>query len=241
MDMTKERKEFKRVLIKLSGESFAPEGHGLGFSDSNITAYAQELKEAVNAGFQVAVVLGGGNLVRGSQLGFLDRAVADRAGMLATVINGLIFREYLNRIGLRATLMSILEIPSIATTYNLALARRCLEGGEVLILAGGTGNPFVTTDTAAVIRALELEADALFKATKVDGVYDKDPEKHPDARRYEAISLEEAIRRDLKFMDKVALEIAREGKLKILVFSILKRGNLLKALRGEEVGTLVLP
>ncbi len=233
--------KYKRLLLKLSGEALAPGGKGTGFSVDNLKRYSSEIAEISRRGGEVAIVLGGGNILRGAQLKEVSRSTADRMGMLATVINSLALSEFLISEGLKVSIMSIISVPELAEPYNPLKARDYLSEGRVVILAGGTGNPYVTTDTASVIRALELETDIMLKATKVKGVYDSDPERNPNAKFFKELSYDQAIAMDLRFMDKVAMEIARENGLKIAVFSLLEEGNLIRVALGEDVGTIIHP
>ena len=231
---------YKRVLLKLSGESLG--GHeGKGLDTESLTAYAQEIAAAAKAGLQVAIVNGGGNIFRGLQgvgKGF-DRVDGDKMGMLATVINSLALSMFIREQGVEAVVFTATPMEPVANYYMRDKAVEVLERGGVALIAGGTGNPFFTTDSGAALRALELKADALLKGTRVDGVYTADPEKDPTAVKYDELTFDEAIAKSLKVMDQTAYSLCREGNMPIIVFDMNSRGNLTKLLKGEEVGTLV--
>ncbi|MBQ3997678.1 MAG: UMP kinase [Candidatus Cryptobacteroides sp.] len=231
---------YKRVLLKLSGESLG--GHeGKGLDTESLTAYAQEIAAAAKAGLQVAIVNGGGNIFRGLQgvgKGF-DRVDGDKMGMLATVINSLALSMFIREQGVEAVVFTATPMEPVANYYMRDKAVEVLERGGVALIAGGTGNPFFTTDSGAALRALELKADALLKGTRVDGVYTADPEKDPTAVKYDELTFDEAIAKSLKVMDQTAYSLCREGNMPIIVFDMNSRGNLTKLLEGEKVGTLV--
>ncbi|MBO7365125.1 MAG: UMP kinase [Bacteroidales bacterium] len=231
---------YKRVLLKLSGESLG--GHeGKGLDTESLTAYAQEIAAAAKAGLQVAIVNGGGNIFRGLQRvgkGF-DRVDGDKMGMLATVINSLALSMFIREQGVEAVVFTATPMEPVANYYMRDKAVEVLERGGVALIAGGTGNPFFTTDSGAALRALELKADALLKGTRVDGVYTADPEKDPTAVKYAELTFDEAIAKSLKVMDQTAYSLCREGNMPIIVFDMNSRGNLTKLLEGEKVGTLV--
>ncbi len=231
---------YKRVLLKLSGESLGgPAGKGL--ETSCLRAYAQEVAEAAKAGLQIAIVNGGGNIFRGLQgvgSGF-DRVDGDKMGMLATVINALALSMFIKEQGVPARVFTSTPMEPYAKYYMRDDAVQFMEGGGVALIAGGTGNPFFTTDSGAALRALEIKADALLKGTRVDGVYTADPEKDPTALKYDSISFDEAIEKRLKVMDQTAYSLCREGGMPIIVFDMNCPGNLQRILRGEKVGTLV--
>lgn len=231
---------YKRVLLKLSGESLG--GHeGKGLDTESLTAYAQEIAAAAKAGLQVAIVNGGGNIFRGLQgvgKGF-DRVDGDKMGMLATVINSLALSMFIREQGVEAVVFTATPMEPVANYYMRDKAVEVLERGGVALIAGGTGNPFFTTDSGAALRALELKADALLKGTRVDGVYTADPEKDPMAVKYDELTFDEAIAKSLKVMDQTAYSLCREGNMPIIVFDMNSRGNLTKLLEGEKVGTLV--
>ena len=231
---------YKRVLLKLSGESLGG-SQGKGLDPDSLRAYAREIAAAVKAGLQVAIVNGGGNSFRGLQgagKGF-DRVDGDKMGMLATVINSLALATFIKEEGVDAQVFTALPMEPIANYYMRDKAVAFLEKGGVALIAGGTGNPFFTTDSGAALRALELKADALLKGTRVDGVYTADPEKDPTAVRYEELTFDEALSKHLKVMDQTAFALCSEGNMPIIVFDMNATGNLTRLLHGEKVGTLV--
>lgn len=235
------RGRFKRVLLKLSGEAFGS-GAGVGIEPTELDLIAREVKSAVETGAQVAVVVGGGNIIRGASLadaGQVPRATADHMGMLGTVINGLALKEMLGTLGQPARCMTAIEINAVAEPFIRGRAIRHLEKGNVVVLAGGTGNPFFTTDTAAALRATELECEVVLKATKVDGVYSADPKKDKSATRYEELTFAEAISRRLAVMDATALAMCQERGLPVIVFDFKKTGNIRRVIEGERVGTVI--
>jgi len=231
---------YKRVLLKLSGEALmGDDAYGINRETSDrITA---EVKEILNLGVEVGIVIGGGNIFRGvaPAAAGMDRATADYMGMLATVMNALALQDAMRRHGLKSRVLSALNIEQVAEPYIRGKAMRYLEEGRVVVFAAGTGNPFFTTDTAAALRGMEMNVDIVLKATKVDGVYTDDPKTHPDAMRYQRISFDEAIVKKLKVMDATALTLCRDQKLPICVFSIFKLGALTRVVLGEDEGTLV--
>ena len=233
---------YKRVLLKLSGESLGgPAGKGL--DTDSLRKMAREVAEAAKAGLQVAIVNGGGNIFRGLQgvgSGF-DRVDGDKMGMLATVINSLALSMFIKEEGVRAKVFTATPMEPVADYYMRDKAVEVLEKGGVALIAGGTGNPFFTTDSGAALRALAIRADALLKGTRVDGVYTADPEKDPTAVRYDELSFDEAISRRLKVMDQTAFALCSEGNMPIIVFAMNRPGNLTRLLAGEKVGTLVHP
>lgn len=229
-----------RVLLKLSGESLGG-STGKGIDSASLMEYAQEIAEVVKDGHQVAIVNGGGNIFRGLQglgKGF-DRITGDRMGMLATVINSLGLACALRSLGLKAEVFTATPMEPIAHYYRREDAVKLLEEGGVALIAGGTGNPFFTTDSGAALRALEIEADALLKGTRVDGVYTADPEKDPNAVKYSELTFTQALSDHLKVMDATAFALCEQGPVPIIVFNIEERGNLAKLLAGEKVGTIV--
>ncbi|MCJ2075505.1 UMP kinase [Methylobacterium sp. E-016] len=234
---------FRRVLVKLSGEALAaPDGYWL--HPPTLAGLAEDIARAIEAGIEVALVVGGGNMIRGariSQAGFIDRATGDSLGMMATVMNSLALETALNAAGVPARTMSAVSMPTICETYARQPALHHLDKGQVVVLAGGTGNPFFTTDTAAVLRAAELRCDAVLKATQVDGVYSADPKTHPEATRYDRITHDEAIARDLKIMDTAAFALARESRLSIVVGSVHPPSSITAILTGDAPSTLVVP
>ena len=233
---------YKRILLKLSGEALMG-NDAYGINRATISRIVSEVKEVVDLGVQVAVVIGGGNIFRGVAPAAegMDRATADYMGMLATVMNAMALQDAMKNIGLNARVQSALNIEQVAEPYIRGKAIRYLEEGRVVIFGAGTGNPFFTTDTAAALRGMEMNADVVIKATKVDGIYTDDPKTNPEAMRYKTISFDEAIIKNLKVMDATALTLCRDQKLPIIVFSIFKQGALKRVLMGEDEGTMVTP
>ncbi|MFN4131545.1 MAG: UMP kinase [Caldimicrobium sp.] len=238
--MSESELKYKRVLLKLSGEAFLG-SKSFGIDQDFLKRIGDELKEAHELGVELAIVIGGGNIFRGvaGEKEGLNRARADYMGMLATLINALALHDVLERKGVPVRTMSALEVIEVAEPYVREKALKHLEKGRILILACGTGNPFFTTDTAATLRALELEAEILMKATKVDGVYDRDPKLDPRAQRFDEITFDEVLKQNIKVMDATAFSLARDHYLPILVFNLFQRGNIKRALFGEKIGTLV--
>jgi len=232
--------KYKRVLLKLSGEALMGED-AFGINRQTIEAIVQEIAAVVRLGVEMGVVIGGGNIFRGVAPGAagMDRATADYMGMLATVMNALALQDAMRRAGLDCRVQSALNIEQVVEPYIRGKAIRYLEEGRVVVFAAGTGNPFFTTDTAAALRASEVGAEIVLKGTKVDGVYTADPHKDPAARRFERLSFDEAIQRNLKVMDATALTLCRDQKLPVNVFSIFKRHALQRVVAGENEGTLV--
>jgi uridylate kinase len=232
---------FGRVLLKISGEAFCRPGSG-GIDAEELALIAEEIKDAYSTGAQLAVVVGGGNFVRGARFAkqaHIHQATADYMGMLATVMNGLALKEALLHIGVESRVMSAIEIRAVAESFISGRALRHLEKGRVVILVAGTGNPFCTTDTCAALRATELECHLLLKATKVDGVYTADPHKDPSAKRYAYLSFTEAIQKNLGVMDMTAITMCREQDIPVLVFEFKTHGNIRRAIEGRDIGTLV--
>jgi uridylate kinase len=231
---------YKRILLKLSGEALMGDG-SYGIDRATIERIVAEIKEVTDLGVQVAVVIGGGNIFRGIAPGAagMDRATADYMGMLATVMNALALQDAMRGVGLPSRVQSALNIEQVAEPYIRGKAMRYLEEGKVVIFAAGTGNPFFTTDTAAALRGMEMNVEIVLKATKVDGVYTEDPKTHPDAMRYQRLTFDEAIVRNLKVMDATALTLCRDQRLPINVFSIFKPSGLKRIVLGEDEGTLV--
>jgi len=231
---------YGRVLLKLSGEILAGE-RGFGVDPVKAKALADEVKSVRDLGVEVGVVIGGGNIIRGelAEVQGMDRVSADYLGMLATIINAITLQDALEKIGCQTRTLTAISISQLAEPYIRRRAVRHLEKGRVAILAGGTGNPYFSTDTAAVLRATEIEAEAVMKGTKVDGVYDKDPMKSDDAKKFDSISYKEVIESDLKVMDMTAITMARENDLPIVVFDVNCPGNLKKILEGNNLGTTV--
>jgi uridylate kinase len=232
--------KYKRVLLKLSGESLMGD-KDFGLDPKMLQQYAQDVKSIVDAGAQVALVIGGGNIYRGmneSETG-IERAQGDYMGMLATVINGVALQSILEKVGLNTRLLTAIKMEQIAEPYIRRRAIRHLEKGRVVIFGAGTGNPFFTTDTAGSLRAIEINADVILKGTRVNGIYTADPEKDPNATRYEQISFADVISKQLKVMDMTAFTLCQENKMPIVVFDMNTPGNLLKVMSGEAIGTLV--
>ena len=233
---------YKRIMLKISGEALM--GDDLfGINQHTISNIVHEIKEALDLKIQMGIVIGGGNIFRGVALGAagMDRATADYMGMMATVMNALALQDAMKHAGIVARVQSALNIEQIVEPYIRGKAIRYLEEGKVVIFAAGTGNPFFTTDTAAALRGVEMNADIMIKATKVDGIYSEDPKKNPKAKRYEVVSFDEAIQKDLKVMDATALTLCRDQQLPIAVFNIFKSGALKNILLGQNEGTLVMP
>jgi uridylate kinase len=228
-----------RILLKLSGEALS--GPDEQFSHQKLTALAQVLHQVVQSGVQVAVVCGAGNIFRARQgnLGVLGRVTADQIGMLATVMNAAVLRDYLRAEGLQARIFAPRDQVPLAQAFARDTALALLKSGAVVLLAGGTGNPYFTTDSAAALRALELSADTLFKATQVDGVYDRDPHRYPDAQRFAHLTFDEVLERRLRVMDLTAITLCAEGDLSVTVFDISDPENLLRILDGENLGTRI--
>ncbi|MDE6161425.1 MAG: UMP kinase [Muribaculaceae bacterium] len=232
--------KYNRVLLKLSGESLMGAQH-YGIDPERLGQYAEQIKAAAEGGVQVAIVIGGGNIFRGMQgaaKGF-DRVKGDQMGMLATVINSLALSSALESIGCAAQVFTALNMYPIGDYYSSRRAIEAMEAGRVAIIAGGTGNPFFTTDTGAALRAVEVGADAMFKGTRVDGIYTADPEKDPKATRFESISFDEVLARGLRVMDLTATALCKENGMRIVVFDMDTPGNLARVLAGESIGTVV--
>ena len=231
---------FKRILLKLSGEALMGDT-GFGIDPATIERIASEVAEVRSLGVEIAIVIGGGNIFRGlaASAHGMDRASADYMGMLATVMNSLALQDALERVNVTTRVLSAIAMQELCEPYIRRRAMRHLEKGRVVIFAAGTGNPYFTTDTAASLRAMEIHADVLLKATKVDGIYDKDPVKHPDARRYNRLTYLEVLQQNLKVMDSTATALCRDNKLAMVVFDLHTRGNIRRVVVGESVGTLV--
>lgn len=232
--------KYKRVLLKLSGEALMG-NQQYGIDPVRLTEYAEEVRMATTNGIEVAIVIGGGNIYRGLQgtAKGMDRVQGDYMGMLATVINSMALQGELEKQGVKCALLSGMPIDPVAESMSRMKAIEYLQSGKVVIIAGGTGNPFFTTDTAAVLRAVEIKADAVLKGTRVDGVYTADPEKNHEAVKYETISFNEVYEKNLNVMDMTAITMCRENNLPIIVFNMNIKGNLLRLLEGKETGTLV--
>lgn len=232
--------QYRRVLLKLSGESLMGQKNG-GLDPEQLNHYAQEIKRVKELGVEVAIVIGGGNIYRGmneSETG-IERAHGDYMGMIATVFNGMALQAAIEKTGIYTRLMSNIKMEEVAESYIRRRAIRHLSKGRVVIFGGGTGNPYFTTDTAGVLKALEIKADIILKGTNVDGIYDKDPNKFPDARCYDTISFESAIQQNLKVMDMTAFTLCRENKMSLTVFNINKKDVLYRLMLGEKIGTVV--
>lgn len=234
------KSKYKRILLKLSGEALAGnQGHGI--STPVIKQIAQDVAEAYKTGVQIGLVIGGGNIFRGvaASAEGMDRASSDYMGMLATCINALALQDALEKEGIPTRVQSAIEMAEIAEPYIRRRAIRHLEKGRLVIFGAGTGNPYFTTDTAASLRAMEINAEILMKATKVDGIYDKDPKKFADAKKFDEIKYMEVLTKGLEVMDLTAISLCRDNKLPILTFDLNQRGNILKAVTGENIGTIV--
>ena len=230
--------KYKRILLKLSGEVLAgAEGKGLNFD--TVTEICQIIKECTELGVQIGLVVGGGNFWRGRSSGEMDRVRADQMGMLATTINSLALCDTLEQLGVKATVMTSLVMPQVADIFTKREAVKNLEEGKVVIFGCGTGIPFFSTDTTAALRAAEIEAEIIFKATNVDGVYDKDPNKFADAVKYDKLTHSEVLSKELKVMDSTAASLCRDNKISILVFNLDDPKNIVRALKGEAIGTVV--
>ena len=238
--MTESSLKYRRVLLKLSGEALMGR-EDYGIDPEVIRGMARDIIEAQRAGAQIGLVIGGGNIFRGAGLAAagMDRVTGDHMGMLATVINSLAMQDAIEQMGASARVMSAIKINEVCEDYIRRRAVRHLEKGRIAIFAAGTGNPFFTTDSAAALRATEIGAELLLKATKVDGIYDADPKKHKDARRFEHLTYDEVIQRNLQVMDTAAFALARDSDLPLRIFDMSQPGELLRILRGENIGTLV--
>ena len=235
------KSKYKRVLLKLSGESFCKAG-GFGINGDELNSIAEKIVNACNLGVEVAVVVGAGNILRGeafSKKSNIPRNTADYMGMLATIINACTLQETLERMGQSTRDLSAIEVSAICEKFIRRRALHHLECGRAIILAGGTGNPFFTTDTCAALRASELDANLVIKATKVDGVYSDDPNKNPDAELFETLSYNDVLTKNLRIMDHAAISLCRENNIRIIVLNIFKEGNITKAICGQQVGTLI--
>lgn len=232
--------QYKRILLKLSGEALMGEKQ-YGIDPKRLSEYAEEIKEVVDKGIEVAIVIGGGNIFRGlaGASNGMDRVQGDHMGMLATVINGLALQSALELQGVQTRLQSAIKINEVAEPFIRRRAMRHLEKGRVVIFGGGTGNPYFTTDSAAVLRAIEIEADVILKGTRVDGIYTSDPEKDKTATKFDTISFNDVLNKGLKVMDTTAFTLSQENELPIVVFDMNKKGNLMKLLSGENIGTVV--
>ena len=234
--------KYKRILLKLSGESLVGE-QNYGIDENRLQEYAEQILEIVRMGVQVGIVIGGGNIFRGlsgTGRGF-DRVKGDQMGMLATVINSLALSSSLEALGVKSRVFTAIRMEPVGEYYSKQKAIDALEKGEVVIISGGTGNPYFTTDTASALRAVEIEAEIMMKGTRVDGVYTSDPEKNPNAVKFEKISFDEVYAKNLRIMDLTATALCKENLLHVLVFNMDKPGNLKKIISGENIGTIVHP
>lgn len=241
MSNPQDARSFKRVILKLSGEALREPGSQDNISPEIVERVAKEIAQASQTGVQIGVVCGGGNFWRGASASArgMDRATADYVGMMATVMNALALQSALEAEGVQCIVQSAIEMKNVAEPFIRRKASRLLSEGNVVIFAAGTGSPFFSTDTTAALRASEMGADAIMKATMVDGVYDSDPKKNPDATRYEVISFEECLGQDLKVMDSTAFTLCKDNNIPIIVFDIEGNGNITEALAGQDIGTLV--
>ena len=232
--------KYKRILLKLSGEALSGDkGHGI--SPEIINSFSQEIKDLYDQGVEVAVVIGGGNIHRGvaGATKGMDRTTSDHMGMLATIINSLAMQDNLERAGVKTRVLSAIEMHAVAEPYIRRRAMRHLEKKRVVIFAGGTGNPYFTTDTAAALRANEIDADILLKATKVNGIYNKDPMEYDDAVKYDKLSYIDVLNQGIKVMDSAAISLCMDNKIDIIVFNVFEKGNIQRAVKGETIGTIV--
>ena len=231
---------FRRVLLKLSGEALMGAGE-YGIEPSAISGFAEEIVAIHKLGLQTAIVIGGGNIFRGitASAKGMDRSTADHMGMLATVINGLALQDAIERLGVKVRVMTAISMHEVAEPYIRRRAVRHLEKGRIVIFVAGTGNPFFSTDTAAALRAMEIQADIILKATKVDGIYDSDPVKNPEARKFDQLSYLDVLQRGLKVMDAAAISVCMDNNLPILVFNLTEYGNIKRAVCGDKIGTRV--
>ncbi len=232
--------KYKRILLKLSGEALAgPQGFGI--NTDIIQQIAKDIKDIQSLGVEIGIVIGGGNIFRGvaASANGMDRASSDYMGMLATCINALALQDSLEKEDMQTRVLSAIEMAQIAEPYIRRRAVRHLEKGRIVIFASGTGNPYFTTDTAAALRGMEIDAEVLLKATNVDGTYDKDPKKHADAIKFTTLTHRDALNKGLKVMDSTALSLCMDNQLPIITFKLLEKGNLLRVLKGEQIGTLI--
>ena len=230
--------KYNRVLLKISGEALGGE-KGTGFDDPTMEAICLGVKKAHDLGAQIGIVVGGGTFWRGRSSGKMERTLADKIGMLATVMNALAVSDKLAQLGVPTEVFTSITMPQVAQPFTRAAALAAMEAGKIAVFGGGTGNPFFSTDTATALRAVEVSADIMFKATMVDGVYDKDPHKHPDAKKYDTLTFTRVLEDRLAVMDGTAATLCRENRLPILVFDLAQPDNIARAVQGETVGTLV--
>lgn len=231
--------KYKRILLKVSGEALAG-AKGTGFDDPTMKSICAGIRQAHDLGVQIGIVVGGGNFWRGRTSGEMERTCADKIGMMATVMNCLAVADALEQLGLETCVMSAMFMPQVAQPFTRSEAIKNMEAGRIVLFGGGTGNPFFSTDTASALRAIEIGADIMFKATMVDGVYNKDPKKHPDAVKYDTLTFSEVLEKQLAVMDGTAATLCRENHLPILVFDLHDPANIAKAAGGEPIGTLVI-
>lgn len=233
---------FKRVLLKLSGEALMGDSNRLGIDPQTVDQICREVAEVARMGLEIGIIIGGGNIFRGLSASArgMDRVTADYMGMLATVINALALQDYLERYDIETRVMTAIKMEELAEPFIRRRAITHLKRGKVVIFGAGTGNPYFTTDTAAALRAIEIEADAILKGTKVDGVYDKDPVEHADAVKYEQLTYMDVVRRRLKVMDTTAVTLCMDNNLPIMVFNLKQKGNLKRVIMGEPIGTKVI-
>lgn len=232
------KSRYQRILLKLSGEAMAGSGN-YGIDPEVVRELGREIKEIHDLGVEIAVVMGGGNIFRGAQVPWMDRATADYSGMLATVINSLALQDVLERMGVYTRVLSAIEMQQIAEPYIRRRAIRHMEKKRVVIFAAGSGNPYFSTDTAASLRAMEIHAEVILKGTKVDGVYTSDPFKNKEAKRYTKLTYLDVLKKNLKVMDATAISLCMDNKLPIVIFDLFKKGNLKKVVCGEKIGTVV--
>jgi len=239
--LVKKKPAYRRVVLKLSGEALQDSKKGYGIDAGVLLNIAEQLKEIKDLGLEIAIVVGAGNIFRAaSSIGrAIDRVTADYMGMLATAINSLALQDALEKLGVLTRVQTAIEMQKLAEPYIRRRAVRHLEKGRIVIFAGGTGNPYFTTDTAAALRAIEINADVILKATKVDGFYSDDPVKNKKAKKFNKLSYLEVVKRDLKVMDRTAVTLCMENKLPIVVFNLFKKGNVKRVILGEHIGTLV--
>ena len=230
--------KYNRILLKISGEALGGE-KGSGFDEAAMDAICGGVKKAYDLGVQIGIVVGGGNFWRGRTSGRMERTLADKIGMLATVMNALAVSDKLAQLGVPSEVFSSIEMPKVAPVFDRKAALAAMEAGKVAVFGGGTGNPFFSTDTATALRAGEVSADVMFKATMVDGVYDKDPHKYPDAKKYDTLTFSKVLEDQLAVMDGTAATLCRDNRLPILVFDLADPDNIARAVQGENVGTLV--
>ena len=230
--------KYNRILLKISGEALGGE-KGMGFDEAAMDAICGGVKKAYDLGVQIGIVVGGGNFWRGRTSGRMERTLADKIGMLATVMNALAVSDKLAQLGVPSEVFSSIEMPKVAPVFDRRAALAAMEEGRVAVFGGGTGNPFFSTDTATALRAVEVSADVVFKATMVDGVYDKDPHKYTDAKKYDTLTFSKVLEDQLAVMDGTAATLCRDNRLPILVFDLADPDNIARAVQGENVGTLV--